>query len=46
LEEAIEAEPNEAKRSKLRAALATGGSALRDVAVEVAGTTLARSMGA
>jgi hypothetical protein len=46
LEEAIEAEPDEAKRSKLRAALASGGSALRDVAVEVAGATLARSMGA
>jgi hypothetical protein len=46
LEEAIEAEPDEAKRSKLRDALATGGSALRDVAVEVAGATLARSMGA
>jgi hypothetical protein len=46
LEEAIEAEPDEAKRSKLRAALGSGGSALRDVAVEVAGATLARSMGA
>lgn len=46
LEEAIEAEPDEVKRSKLRAALASGGSALRDVAVEVAGATLARSMGA
>lgn len=45
LEEAIEAEPDEEKRSKLRAALASGGSALRDVAVEVAGATLARSVG-
>lgn len=45
LEEAIEAEPDEVKRSKLRAALASGGSALRDVAVEVAGATLARSVG-
>jgi hypothetical protein len=46
LEEAIDAEPDEIKRSKLRDALASGGSALRDVAVEVAGVTLARSMGA
>ncbi len=46
LEEAIEAEPDEVKRSKLRDALASGGSALRDVAVEAAGATLARSMGA
>jgi hypothetical protein len=46
LEEAIEAEPDEVKRSKLRDALASGGSALRDVAVEVAGATLARSVGA
>jgi hypothetical protein len=45
LEEAIEAEPDEVKRSKLRDALATGGSALRDVAVDVAGATLARSIG-
>lgn len=46
LEEAIEAEPDAIKRSKLRDALASGGSAFRDVAVEVAGATLARSMGA
>lgn len=46
LEEAIEAEPDSEKRSRLRNALATGGSALRDVAVEVAGATLARSVGA
>jgi hypothetical protein len=46
LEEAIEAEPDAEKQSKLRDALTAGGSALRDVAVEVAGATLARSMGA
>ena len=46
LEEAIEAEPDAEKQSKLRDAIAAGGSALRDVAVEVAGVTLARSMGA
>lgn len=45
LEEAIEAEPDAEKQSKLRDAFASGGSVLRDVAVEVAGTTLARSMG-
>lgn len=46
LEKAIEAEPDAEKRLKLGDALAAGGSALRDVAVEVAGATLARSMGA
>jgi hypothetical protein len=46
LEAAIEAEPDDVERSKLREAFAVGGSALRDVAVEVAGATLARSMGA
>jgi hypothetical protein len=46
LEKAIEDEPNDDQRSKLREAFTVGGSALRDVAVEVAGATLARSMGA
>jgi len=46
LEKAIEDEPDDDRRSKLREGFTAGGSALRDVAVEVAGATLARSMGA
>jgi hypothetical protein len=46
LEKAIEDEPDDDRRSTLREAFSAGGSALRDVAVEVAGATLARSMGA
>jgi len=45
LEKAIEDEPDDDRRSKLRETFTAGGSALRDVAVEVAGATLARSMG-
>jgi hypothetical protein len=43
LEEAIEQEPDEEQRSRLRKALGSGGSALRDIAVDVAGTMLAKS---
>jgi hypothetical protein len=44
LEERIEAEPDAEKRSKLRAALATGGSALKDLSVEVAAAIVARQV--
>lgn len=37
LEERIEEEPDDEKRSKLRQALSAGGTTFRDVSVEVAG---------
>jgi hypothetical protein len=46
LEKAIEDEPDDDRRSKLRETFTAGGSVLRDVAVEVAGATLARSISA
>ncbi len=45
LEERIEAEPDAEKQSKLRAALMTGGTALKDLSVEVAATIVARQIG-
>jgi hypothetical protein len=45
LEERVEAEPDEEKRSKLRAALSTGGTALRDLSVEVAAAVVTRQVG-
>lgn len=46
LEGRIEGEPDEEKRSKLRQALATGGTTFRELTVEVAGALLARQVGA
>lgn len=46
LEERVDAEPDEAERSKLRASLAEVGTFVREVAVEVAGKTLAQQAGA
>ncbi len=45
LEERIDAEPDAEKQSKLRAALTTGGSALKDLSVEVAAAIVARQVG-
>lgn len=45
LEERIDAEPDAEKQSKLRAALATGGTALKDLSVEVAAAIVARQVG-
>ena len=46
LEERIEEEPDEEKRSKLRQTLKTGGTTFRELSVEVAGAFLARQVGA
>jgi hypothetical protein len=45
LEERIDAEPDTEKQSKLRAALATGGTALKDLSVEVAAAIVTRQVG-
>jgi hypothetical protein len=45
LEERVEAEPDDERRSKLRAALSTGGGALKDLSVEVAAAVVARQVG-
>jgi hypothetical protein len=45
LEKRIEDEPDEQKRSKLRAALETGGSAFRELSVEVVAAIVARQVG-
>jgi hypothetical protein len=46
LEERVEAEPDPEKRSKLRAAFETGGSAFKDLSVEVAAAIISRQIGA
>jgi hypothetical protein len=45
LEQRVEAEPDQEKRSRLKAALETGGSALKDLSVEVAAAIVARQIG-